>query len=172
MSCNEERKDGAEGGDRVSVAPRGAGGAWDEWLGDSNRQEGCPCAEDEAVRLLDVLRCLSPELMEKEVWMQVVAYNVIRALMCGAAKVHRVEVDRHSFKGAVDTLRPWTPLLAPALFVTCVARRELLRVIAADLVPLRSDRSEPRARKRRPKGYQLLTKPRRLMLVSLSRNLK
>jgi len=121
---------------------------------------------------LDVLRCLSPELIEKEVWMQVIAYNVIRALMCEAAKVHRVEVDRLSFKGTVDTLRQWTPLLAPALFVSRVARLELLRIIAADLVPLRPDRSEPRVRKRRPKNYQLLTKPRHEMVVSPSRNQK
>lgn len=121
---------------------------------------------------LDVLRCLSPELIEKEIWMQAIAYNVIRALMCEAAKAHKVEVDRLSFKGTVDTLRQWTPLLAPALFVSRLARRELLRVIAADAVPLRPDRSEPRVRKRRPKNYQLLTKPRHKMVVSPSRNQK
>lgn len=119
---------------------------------------------------LDVLRCLSPELIEKEIWIQVIAYNVIRALMGEAAKVHGVDVDRISFKGTVDTLRQWTPLLAPALFVSRHARRELLRVIAADPVPLRPDRSEPRVRKRRPKNYQLLTKPRHEMVVSPSRN--
>lgn len=121
---------------------------------------------------LDVLRCQSPELIEKEVWMQVIAYNVIRALMLEAAYAHRVPVDRLSFKGTVDTLRQWTPLLAPALFVSRLARRELLRVIAADLLLLRPRRSEPRAVKRRPKVYQLLTQPRPLMRVSPSRNLK
>jgi hypothetical protein len=39
----------------------------------------------------------------------------------------------------------------------------LLRTIASDLVPQRPERSEPRARKRRPKNYQLLTKPRKEM---------
>jgi hypothetical protein len=53
-----------------------------------------------------------------------------------------------------------------------LARRELLRVIAADLVPRRPDRSEPRAVKRRPKSYQLLSKPRHEMVVSPSRNQK
>ncbi len=43
---------------------------------------------------------------------------------------------------------------------------------ANDLVPLRPDRSEPRAVKRRPKVYQLLTKPRLNMVVSSSRDLK
>jgi hypothetical protein len=53
-----------------------------------------------------------------------------------------------------------------------LARRELLRVIAADLVPRRPDRSEPRAVQRRPKSYQLLSKPRHEMVVSPSRNQK
>jgi hypothetical protein len=121
---------------------------------------------------LDVLRCQSPDLIEKEVWMQVIGYNLVRALMLVAAKAHRVPVDRLSFKGTVDTLRQWTPLLAPALFVSRVARKELLRVIAADQLLFRPNRSEPRACKRRPKVYQLLTRPRRKMVVSPSRNLK
>jgi hypothetical protein len=118
---------------------------------------------------LDVLRCTSPELIEKEVWLQVIAYNLIRALMVEAAWTHHVEIERMSFKGTVDTLRQWTPLLAPRMFAFKHARQELLRVIAADTLQLRPDRSEPRARKRRPKNYQNLTAPRRNMTVSASR---
>ena len=121
---------------------------------------------------LDVLRCLTPKLVEKEIWLQVMAYNLVRALMLEAAWTHGVELERLSFKGTVDTLRQWTPLFAPTMFVFKQARAELLRVIAADQVPLRPNRSEPRARKRRPKNYQLLTKPRRSMIVSHSRALK
>lgn len=69
--------------------------------------------------------------------MQVISYNVISAMICEAALVHRVEVDRLSLKGTVDTLLQLRPLLAPAQFVSRVARRELLRIIAADLVTLR-----------------------------------
>lgn len=118
---------------------------------------------------LDVLRCQSPELVEKEVWLQAIAYNLVRALMLEAAWTHTVELDRLSFKGTVDTLRQWTPLFAPSMFAFKRAREELLRVIAADSVPLRPDRSEPRVRKRRAKNYQLLTKPRHDMVVSASR---
>ena len=60
-------------------------------------------------------------------------------------------------------------LFAPSMFAFKSAREELLRVIAADPVPLRPNRSEPRARKRRPKSYQLLTRPRQAMVVSPSR---
>ena len=118
---------------------------------------------------LDVLRCQTPDLIEKEVWLQVIAYNLIRALMLEAAWTHGVELTRLSFKGTVDTLRQWTPLLAPTLFDHHHVRAELLRIIAADQVLERPERSEPRARKRRPKSYQLLTRPRHQMVVSPSR---
>ena len=118
---------------------------------------------------LDVLRCQSPELIEKEIWLQVLAYNLVRALMLEAAWTHGVELARLSFKGTVDTLRQWTPLFAPGMFAFRRARQELLRIIAADQVPDRPDRVEPRARKRRPKSYQLLTKPRHQMVVSPAR---
>ena len=121
---------------------------------------------------LDVLRCQSPELIEKEIWMQAIAYNLVRALMIEAAWTHDVGLERLSFKGTVDTLRQWTPLMAPTMFAFKHARQELLRIIAADQVPNRPNRSEPRARKRRPKPYQMLTKPRSQMTVSPSRNLK
>jgi hypothetical protein len=121
---------------------------------------------------LDVLRCQSPELVEKEIWLQAMAYNLVRALMLEAAWTHGADLDRLSFKGTVDTLRQWTPLLAPSMFAFKRARKELLRVIAADPVPLRPNRSEPRVRKRRAKNYQLLTSPRHKMVVSASRALK
>lgn len=47
---------------------------------------------------------------------------------------------------------------------------ELLAVIERDLVPQRPNRSEPRARKRRPKNYHLLTRPRRQMGNAAQRN--
>lgn len=99
---------------------------------------------------LDVLRCQSPELIEKEIHLQVIAYNLVRALMLEAAWRHDVAIERISFKGTVDTLRSWAGLMAPAMFARKRARQELMRIIAADRVPSRSNRVEPRARKRRP----------------------
>jgi hypothetical protein len=121
---------------------------------------------------LDVLRCLTPALVEKEIWLQAIAYNLVRALLLEAAWTHGVELARLSFKGTVDTLRQWAPLFAPALSASQRARDALLRIIAADPVPLRPNRTEPRARKRRPKSYQMLTRPRHEMIVSPSRALK
>jgi Transposase DDE domain len=121
---------------------------------------------------LDILRCQSPELIEKEIWLQAIAYNLLRALMLEAAWTYNVPLDRLSFKGTVDTLRQWTPLMAPSLFAFKRAREELIRIIAADQVPDRPNRSEPRVKKRRAKNYQYLTKSRKKMVTSASRAMK
>lgn len=120
---------------------------------------------------LDVLRGLSPRTIERELWMHAIAYNLVRALMLEAAISHDVPVDRLSFKGTLDTLHSW---IGGALLVRVKrrARAELLARIAGDLVPIRPDRQEPRALKRRHKNYQYLTKPRRQFRVAASRNLK
>jgi hypothetical protein len=121
---------------------------------------------------MDVLRCQSPELVEKEIWMQAFGYNLVRALMLEASWTYSVPLDRLSFKGTVDTLRQWTPLFAPAIFAFIRARKELLRIIAADQVPDRPNRYEPRLRKRRPKQYPFLGAPRRKARVDTLRQLR
>ncbi|WP_425609312.1 hypothetical protein [Synoicihabitans lomoniglobus] len=76
---------------------------------------------------------------------------------------------RLSFKGTVSTLRAFAPLFATNARQAAQRFEELLLALAADLVPDRPHRSEPRAIKRRPKVYQLMTKPRHHMRVSISR---
>ena len=121
---------------------------------------------------LDVLRTQTPALIEKEIHLQAIAYNLVRALMLEAARQHDVPPGRLSFKGTVSTLRAFAPLFAPAGPGTAASFATLLLALAADPVPDRPDRVEPRAVKRRPKCYQLLTRPRHRMIVSASRALK
>jgi hypothetical protein len=109
----------------------------------------------------------------KELAMHRIAYNLIRALMQRAAITYDVDLERISFKGSLDSLHHY----ADAIYAThCKPRKQaqlfdaLLRTIASDLVPWRPERSEPRARKRRPKDYQLLTKPRKEMCTAPHRN--
>jgi hypothetical protein len=112
-------------------------------------------------------------MVEKEIWMQAIAYNLLRAIMLEAAITNDTDIERLSFKGTIDTLLAWAPLLPtgkPRKIKQFID--EMLLVIASDPVPLRPKRSEPRAKKRRPKNYQLLTKPRHRMVVSASRNKK
>jgi hypothetical protein len=89
-----------------------------------------------------------------------------------AATTHAVPLERLSFKGALDALHAWADRAFHSRRHRRLARRTLLARIANDQVPLRPDRHEPRARKRRPKAYQLLNRPRHLMRVSASRRLR
>ena len=113
---------------------------------------------------MDVLRCKTPELVRKELWVHVLAYNLIRTIMAQAATKHGVEPRAISFKGAVQTLEAFQPALALLGEHDAAFRRELyeqlLKAIASQRVGDRPDRVEPRRRKRRPKPYDRLMKPR------------
>ncbi|MGI9243325.1 MAG: IS4 family transposase [Verrucomicrobiales bacterium] len=123
---------------------------------------------------LDVLRCKTPDMVAKEINMHAIAYNTIRAVMQAAASSHHQSLSRMSFKGTTDTVREWAPLFSARKSKRKKERlyAEMISIVASDKVPQRPMRSEPRAKKRRPKIYQLMTSPRGEMAVSPSRKLK
>jgi Transposase DDE domain/Insertion element 4 transposase N-terminal len=115
---------------------------------------------------MDVLRCRSPEMVEKEILMHFIAYNAIRLLMVEAA-VEVGQVSRRlSFKSSIQALRQWEPKFSQASGLQ--EQRRLLGAlrssIAGHLVPHRPGRQEPRCVKRRPKPFALLTVPRHQMI--------
>ena len=61
---------------------------------------------------MDVLRCKTPELVRKELWTHILAYNLIRTVMAQAAAKHGIEPRSISFKGAVQTLEAFQPVIA------------------------------------------------------------
>lgn len=79
--------------------------------------------------------------------------------MAESAALYDRPVERISFKGSVDAVRQYSPLLAQARAQKKQKRLmiNLLKTLALDLVPERPGRREPRALKRRPKPYPLLT---------------
>jgi len=94
---------------------------------------------------MDVCRCTTFVGVMKELQVFVLAYNLVRRVMAQAGRRQRVEPDRISFVDALRWLRYAEPEDAlPRLKVN----------------PDRPGRVEPRARKRRPKQYDLLNKPR------------
>jgi IS4 transposase len=127
---------------------------------------------------MDILRCKTPELVRKELWTHVLAYNLIRTIIAQAASNHDVEPRSISFKGAIQTLEAFQPLLAIQGERDSTHRRslgqQLLAAIATHLVANRPDRFEPRLRKRRQKKYDRMMKPRhevkRDILKGLSKN--
>ena len=110
------------------------------------------------------LRCKTPELVRKEVWTHILAYNLIRTVMAQAAARHGVAPRSLSFTGAMQTLEAFQPLLefGAAQDVTSRLRlyHDLLDAIATHRVGDRPDRYEPRVKKRRRNHYGWLNKPR------------
>jgi hypothetical protein len=108
---------------------------------------------------MDHLRCLTPHRVRNEFFMHMVAYNLIRKVMAVAATRDGVEPWTVSFKGTLQTFGKFLPLLDTNISTPtwCDA---LLVAIATHVVGNRPDRFEPRVKKRRPKPYRKMTKPR------------
>ena len=110
------------------------------------------------------LRCKTPELVRKEVWTHILAYNLIRTVMAQAAARHDIPPRSISFTGAMQTLEAFQPLLEFGATDDDASRaqlyQELLAAIASHRVADRPDRYEPRVKKRRRNHYGWLTEPR------------
>ena len=94
---------------------------------------------------LDVLKCKTVEGVMKEVTVFVLVYNLVRTVMIEAGRRQKVDARRISFVDALRWLKhapPGSDL--PALVVN----------------PFRPHRAEPRVRKRRPKEFPVMKKPR------------
>lgn len=110
---------------------------------------------------MDVLRCKTPEMVRKEIWVHLLAYNLIRTVMADAAAQANIRPREVSFKGAWQTLGAYRPLVEHAAPEALpMLYDSLLTAIASHRVGNRPNRYEPRAVKRRPKPHDLLTTPR------------
>ena len=113
---------------------------------------------------MEELRCKTPELVRKEIWTHILAYNLIRTIMAQAATNHNIPPRAISFKGTIQTLEAFQPLLAfHSQNCKAVLKRlfqHVIEIIVVIRVANRPDRFEPRRKKRRPKPYDRLMKPR------------
>jgi hypothetical protein len=111
---------------------------------------------------MDEMRCKTPELVRKEIWTHVLAYNLIRTIMAQAAIKHDLLPRTISFKGALQTLEAFQPVIALRANHDSQWRlnlyQELLDAVAIHRVADRPNRFEPRLRKRRHKKYFLLSR--------------
>lgn len=110
---------------------------------------------------MEMLTTQTPEMIRKELLAHLLAYNLIRSLLWDASQKYAVDPLRLSLQNALRQLRYFLPELAHAS-----ARRRhrlydrLLSIIARQVVPKRTRPSQPRMRKRRPKPFPLMKKPR------------
>jgi hypothetical protein len=112
---------------------------------------------------MDILRCKTPELVHKEIWTHILAYNLIRTIIAQAAAKIDVQPRTISFKGALQTLEAFQPLIGyqrrGAAFRNALYQ-QLLDAVAFHRVADRPDRFEPRRRKRPPVKFDQMMKPR------------
>jgi len=110
---------------------------------------------------MDVLRCKTPEMVRREIWTCLLAYNLIRKTMLQSAMESGLSPRRLSFTNAMQTMAAsWVVLPAldhSRITLMISAQRASL---ACPIVGNRPDRIEPRAVKRRPKPMRLLNMPR------------
>jgi Transposase DDE domain len=131
------------------------------------------CLDDLKTTLhMESLRNRSPEMAQRELYMRLMAHNLIRCTMAQAATEHKVPLQRISFKGSLDAVRQFSQAMAQ---VKSKKKRgqlwaELLCTLAADLLPERPGRREPRAVKRRKHRYPRLVGPRRKFRDHLKRH--
>lgn len=112
---------------------------------------------------MDILRCLTPDMVKKEILMHWIVYNSIRLLMVQAAKAVEIRPGEISFKASLQALRQWEPHLNRA-GLTIQEQQHLMtqlrHAISGAVLCNRPGRREPRCVKRRPKPFALLLEPR------------
>lgn len=111
------------------------------------------------VLAMDILRCQTPDRVEKEIAVHLLAYNLLRALLLEASRPEALAPRTISFKAALQTLlahgaRLWQSEPTRSVIDALLAR------LASEQVGDRPGRCEPRAIKRRPKPRPLLRQPR------------
>jgi hypothetical protein len=119
---------------------------------------------------MGVLRCKTPEMVEKEIWAHLLAYNLLRTAMAVAASENDVEPREISFKGAKQALTAFAPKLEAARPEQRAKLVDaMLKAVAYQRVGNRPGRWEPRARKRRPKPSKRLGQTRRVARLAHNR---
>ncbi len=107
---------------------------------------------------METLSCKTPRMGEKEVWVYLLAYNLIRLIMLQSALLADVLPRLLSFKHTLQLWLAWDGTASHAGDEKCL--KALLRLVAEQSVGNRPGRIEPRALKRRHKPYPLLTQTR------------
>ena len=120
---------------------------------------------------MDILRCKTPDMVHKEIWTHLLAYNLLRTVMAVAANENDTEPRKVSFKGAKQALTAFAPKIEAARPEDRAPLIDaMLTTIAYHRVGDRPGRWEPRARKRRPKPAARLTQPRHIAKLPHNRS--
>jgi hypothetical protein len=116
------------------------------------------------------VRCKSPEMVRRELWITLLGYNLIRTTAAAAAVLHDKQPRQISFTGTCQyVLASWSIFSADLLAAGDFQRRclAMLAQIAQCEVANRPGRIEPRELKRRRHGYKLMQEPRAILRARL-----
>jgi len=117
---------------------------------------------------MDMLRCKSPDMVKKEIAVHILAYNIIRGNLMQAARLFKKIPRQLSFKSAVQLMLEVPAKIAALAGAGLMkALLSLLKAIASTPIGMQKRGSQPRAIKRRPKPYPLLTTPRKEAVLAL-----
>ncbi len=113
---------------------------------------------------MEMIGAKTPEMVQKDIWVHLLAYNLLRTLMWQSAQQAGVLPLRISLQGTRQQFNQFRANLVQAtprdrhrIYTT------LLKVISNQLVPLRPNRAEPRVTKRRPKSFPRMLQPRSVL---------
>jgi hypothetical protein len=109
------------------------------------------------------LRCKSPRMIRKELWMNLIVYNAMCYLQMKAARATETDPGMLSFKGCLEVVRAWEHRFRDWRASVRNLCSDLYEHMVAKLLAIRPNRVEPRVNKRRPKIIRLMTKPRRIL---------
>lgn len=110
---------------------------------------------------MDILRCKTPEMVRKEMWTCLLAYNLIRQTILQSAHESGISPRRLSFTAAMQSIAAsWLVMVLSDDGVGVSLIEAARGNLTGYIVGKRPGRVEPRAVKRRPKPHDLLTKPR------------
>ena len=110
---------------------------------------------------MDVLRCRTPEMVRKEIWMHTLAANLLRSAMCAAAVEHKLTPRQISFRGTQQMLKSFYNLLTTSYGAKLELHCEtMISTLSQHIVGDRPNRYEPRKRKRQAKPYPPLKRSR------------
>lgn len=115
---------------------------------------------------LERVRCKSPEMVRRELWTTILAYNLIRTTAASAAAIHQCQPRQISFTSTCQAiLANWMVISNPYTPKEVIVElaQTVLQQVQACKVADRPGRIEPRKVKRRPKRYHYITKPRKIL---------
>lgn len=117
---------------------------------------------------METLSCRTPEMAIKEIWVYLLAYNLIRLLMAQAAWSMGCQPRQLSFKHMLQLYDAWRK--HPFDDTTVDPCHVLFTLIGQQRVANRPGRVEPRVIKRRPKPFSLMTQPRAVLREAIRLN--